>query len=420
MTRQWIGIVTLLALIAGSAVSAEQWYKGSAHMHTLWSDGDAAPEVAAAWYKDHGWNFICMSDHNIMLRGERYILVEEEKAPNAEHLAAIRARFGDGWVETKEEGSRTLMRLKTHDELAAHFDAPGEFLIVEAEEITTLGVSPHVNALNLAETIRPWGEGDMTDRIQHYLDAVAAQEKEHGRPMPSILNHVNFADAVTIEESMKVRGLRLFEVFNGHQSVNNWGHEGKGYPPTDMHWDVLLAFGIQQDPDYILYGLATDDAHNYFEFSARRANPGRGWIMVRAAQLETDALMEAIKQGNFYASTGVSLDNIRSDGKSLSFDILAEPGVTYSTQFIGTLPDFDQNAEVILASEGQPLERASKRYSETIGRVLHETTDLSPAYTFNGDELYVRAKVVSSKPHPNPHKPEDGEMAWVQPVRPKR
>lgn len=413
-------VMAALVLSIALAVPAEEWFKGSAHMHTLWSDGDAAPEVAAAWYKDHGWHFICMSDHNIMLRGERYILIEEEKAPTAEHVAAIRARFGDDCVETKEEGGRTLMRLKTHEELAAYFDAPGEFLIIEAEEITTLGKSPHVNALNLAETIKPYGDGDMTDRIQHYLDAVEAQEQEHGRPMPSILNHVNFSDGVTIEESMKVRGLRLFEVFNGHQSVNNWGHEGKGYPSTDRHWDVLLAFGIYQDPDYILYGLATDDAHNYHEFSPRRANPGRGWIMVRAAELGTDALMDAIKKGEFYASTGLSLDHIQSDGKSLSFDILGEPGITYTTQFIGTLRDFDQGAGLVLDSEGQALERASKRYSDTIGRVLHETTDLSPSYTFTGDELYVRAKVVSSKVHPNPHKPGDGEMAWVQPVRPQR
>jgi len=33
-----------------------------------------------------------------------------------------------------------------------------------------------------------------------------------------------------------------------------------------------------------------------------------------------------------------------------------------------------------------------------------------------GNELYVRARVTSSKPHPNPFAEGDHEMAWVQPV----
>ena len=33
-----------------------------------------------------------------------------------------------------------------------------------------------------------------------------------------------------------------------------------------------------------------------------------------------------------------------------------------------------------------------------------------------GDELYVRARVTSSRKHPNPFAEGDMEMAWVQPV----
>jgi hypothetical protein len=35
-----------------------------------------------------------------------------------------------------------------------------------------------------------------------------------------------------------------------------------------------------------------------------------------------------------------------------------------------------------------------------------------------GDELYVRARVVSSKPKANPAYAGEVEMAWTQPVRP--
>jgi hypothetical protein len=57
-------------------------------------------------------------------------------------------------------------------------------------------------------------------------------------------------------------------------------------------------------------------------------------------------------------------------------------------------------------------------YSADIGKVVATSTDAHPSYTFTGNELYVRAKVTSTKPHPNPYAKGDVEVAWVQPVVP--
>jgi hypothetical protein len=40
----------------------------------------------------------------------------------------------------------------------------------------------------------------------------------------------------------------------------------------------------------------------------------------------------------------------------------------------------------------------------------------SGEYRFTGDELYVRARITSSKLHFNPSVVGDMESAWVQPV----
>ncbi len=414
MKKSFLSIAWCLWLAAGAA-AADQWYKGSLHMHSLWSDGDAAPEVAIAWYLDHGWDFVCLTDHNVLQQGERFFPISTDRTLREEHVAAIRERFGEDWVEIRES-ERRAMRLKTMEELQGHFNAPGKFLVMQGEEITTGGGSPHVNGINLVEFIEPSRKNGMTEIIQRYVDAVAAQAGEHGRPMIAMLNHVNWSDGVTVEESLGVKGLYFFEVYNGHPTVANWGHEGKGYPPTDRHWDVLLAMNILKDPDSVLYGTATDDAHNYHEFHSRNANPGRGWVMVRASELAPNTLAEALKRGDFYASTGVVINEIRREARALSFDIAAAPGVTYTTQFIGTLKGFDTASEEVLDAEGNAKPRGSRRYSPTIGQVLKETTDLSPSYAFTGEELYVRARVVSDKQQPNPFKEGDTEMAWVQPV----
>jgi hypothetical protein len=56
------------------------------------------------------------------------------------------------------------------------------------------------------------------------------------------------------------------------------------------------------------------------------------------------------------------------------------------------------------------------QYHESVGQVLAQVDGIAPSYTFKGDEIYVRAKIVSSKPMSNPYKAGETECAWVQPV----
>ncbi len=415
MKRYYFVLLFMTCCLIALPGQGEQWYKGGLHMHSLWSDGDAAPEVYTAWYRDHGWHFICYTDHNILLEGDNYRPISEDTELNDARVAALREQFGDDWVVVEERIGRMRMRLKTFEELAAHFNEPGSYLLIHGEEITSFGGNPHVNAVNVVERTGGLQKDDVSLRIRQYLGATAEQSAKHGRPMLAIVNHPNWSDGVTIEEATAVEELRFFEVYNGHPSVNNWGHEGRGYPSTDRFWDVVLSMRLKDDPEYILYGVATDDAHNYHKWGPRQANPGRGWVMVRAAELSVEALIAAMDQGAFYSSTGVSLDNIRRDASGLAFDILAEPGVTYTTRFIGTRRGFSTESTPVSGDDGEPKARASHLYSDEIGEVFLETTDLTPAYRFSGDELYVRALVVSDKAQSNPVHETDMEMAWVQP-----
>ena len=53
-----------LAVIAGGQ-EKQLWRKGAVHTHSLWSDGRSLPEVAVQTYKNLGYDFMCLSDHNI-------------------------------------------------------------------------------------------------------------------------------------------------------------------------------------------------------------------------------------------------------------------------------------------------------------------------------------------------------------------
>jgi hypothetical protein len=125
--------------------------------------------------------------------------------------------------------------------------------------------------------------------------------------------------------------------------------------------------------------------------------------------------MDAMQRGDFYASNGVELADVRRDGNRMALTIAGAPGVAYTTQFIGTRRGWDTTTVAVRDSAGRPVTRG---YSHDVGAVLAEVTGTSPSYTLRGDELYVRARVVSSQAKPNPSYPGEVEMAWTQPVRP--
>ena len=398
----------------------KQWYRGVTHFHTLWSDGDAPPEVAVTYYEKAGYDFIAISDHNILLVGEKWFPVE--KGPQArltqEKVDSLQLQFGPHWVVLRHYDDHQDMRLKTLSELIERFQKPGRFLIIPGEELTTNSYL-HVNAINIREIIPPVNTGTEVEILKGNLDRIEAHARKHGIPVLAHLNHPNYGVPVTAEELASVRGERIFEVYNGHPVARNWGDPKEHVVSTDRLWDIVLTLRLAQDADTDrpLYAIASDDAHDwYYERNGPRVSaPGRGWVMVLSESLTTEALITAIKRGDFYASSGVTLDEIQVDDSEYRVAIEAEEGVTYTTHFIGTMKGTDLSSVPVLDEQGNPI-RASRIYDEGVGRVLSKTTDNPAIYRMTDDELYVRAKIISSKAKPNSFQEGDVETAWTQPV----
>ncbi|MDZ4861655.1 MAG: hypothetical protein SGI88_22000 [Candidatus Hydrogenedentes bacterium] len=392
----------------------KHWFKGQTHTHTLWSDGDAAPELAVAWYKDHGYDFLSVTDHNTMLRGEKWFIVNDKERLTNARLAELKERFGADWVETAEAGGELVMRLKTYEELRARFEEPGKFILVEGEEITS---NAHVNGINILEKIAPSIAEATREVIREDFAAVDHQSHTHKKPMIAHLNHPNWGKlGVPPEDLIAVDTSRFFEVYNGHGGVNNWGDAALFRVPMDRYWDIVLSVRLAANPENILYALGTDDAHDYFVRGPGNSIPGRGWCMVLSESLEADAITRAFIDGDFYASAGVMLNAVEWDDKTFRVDIAAEPDVTYTTIFYGTKRGADVSSTPTLDASGMEVPNVARQYSDQLGAVLLETKVNPAVYSFTGDELYVRAKVVSSKLKVDPFKEGDVEMAWTQPA----
>src|SRR5687768_12464492 len=140
------GVFVVILLVAGlswlpGCAKAEhehggRWYKGNLHTHSLWSDGDDFPERISAWYRDRGYHFLAISDHNTLQEGEKWVkygvLNTKGAGPAVDQYAKEfpqLARFrGDRAAGTQE------VRLTPFAEYRSHFDKPGEFLLIQSEE----------------------------------------------------------------------------------------------------------------------------------------------------------------------------------------------------------------------------------------------------------------------------------------------
>ena len=124
-----------------------------------------------------------------------------------------------------------------------------------------------------------------------------------------------------------MEGASLLEVFNGHPAVNLFGAPGK--PSYEGIWDGVLSAGR------VIFGVATDDSHNYHDFAPWLSNPGRGWVMVQADELTQEAIVDGLASGRFYASTGVTLTRLECSAESIVLEIDQEHDFIYTTRFTG-------------------------------------------------------------------------------------
>ena len=358
----------ILIMAAGMAMvysfrpkNPEKFLKGNMHTHTYWSDGNTWPEEVARWYSDHGYNFLAITDHNLIQTGRRM-----------------------RWNGTDS------VKLRELADVRKEFEKPGTFILIPSEEITDQAEKKpvHLNGFNLTEPVKPCKGATIAECVNANVKAIRTALGPSGNPEWISVNHPNFGWGLTADH-LAQSGARFFEVYNGHPSVRNPGDSV--HPSTEAMWDEANKWrSDHREP--LLLGTATDDAHQYDQWGVGKANPGRGWVMVRATELTPAALYQAMLKGDFYASTGVELKDFTVGKNGISIRIREEKGVTYTTEFIGWMPGKDHP------------------------EVLEKVEGTKPSYKFRGREFFVRARITSTKAKENPFAEGDVEMAWLQPV----
>ncbi len=104
---------------------------------------------------------------------------------------------------------------------------------------------------------------------------------------------------MTMDELADLKGYAGIEVYNtGCDYENRTGL-------AEAYWDDLLRRGRR------VWGFGTDDSH------WRLPDYAGGWIVVKAPERSAGAITEAIKAGQFYATSGPSIESITLEDHNL-------------------------------------------------------------------------------------------------------
>jgi len=192
----------------------------------------------------------------------------------------------DHWVRTAEASTKRLLVI------------PSAELNAEAPDQAN---DAHVLALGLeADPALPEG------RFAPLADVVAWIAENGGLPF---IAHTYWSGLRT-EQWWDCEGLLGLEVWNSGCELEL----GRG--DSSVHWDEALERGRR------LWGLATDDSHH------PGFDSGFAWTWVRAAEKTQAAVLDALRTGAFYGSTGPEIRGVEVSEHEVVVDCSPAAAVT--------------------------------------------------------------------------------------------
>jgi hypothetical protein len=244
-------------------VDVSRFQRGNMHTHTTMSDGRDTPRAVATWYREHGYQFLAITDHD-----------------RVDDLADLADLEGGG------------------------------FVLLPAEEITNAAgddnAPVHVNGICIEHDVK---SGRYDDAPAALAQGIAAIRGQHGF---AIVNHPNFRWGLSVSDIATVSGPYALEIWSGHPEVHNLGNGL--HPSHERMWDELLARGRE------VTAVAIDDMHWLApeQDAPHEPLPGRGWVYTFGAETSRSAICDALVASRLYASSGVELRRIVVSAKSMT------------------------------------------------------------------------------------------------------
>lgn len=222
--------------------------KGNLHSHSTFSDGKLTPEEMKEAYKSHGYDFLAVTDHDVYA--------------DTRHL--------------------------TDD----------QFTMIQGFELWGNNYSNdkdiHVHFLwdDKIEGIEPGQVLHLPERTGKACQAFSYEMREKGAYV--MLNHPHWS-MLTSPEVGDENPYHAVEIINyGTEWLENTGD-------SSVFWTEMLYRGQK------LWGGGGDDNHNGHPLDSLYSDSFGGFTVVKARDRSPKAIIEALKTGSFYTSTGPAI-----------------------------------------------------------------------------------------------------------------
>ena len=239
-----------------------KFFKGNLHGHSNYSDGKLAPEEVCMNYIEKGYDFISITDH--FLEMFNYPI--------------------------------TLPELKVKN-----------FTVIPGAELHSSkmenGELWHVLALGLKDNFTPPNQPNfLINKKSENIESLSSRLYEAGAFVS--LTHPEW-NGMTLQDTLKFKEVHAIEIYNHSCAIEC--ERGSGVAVLDQ----ILNHGKE------LNIIATDDSHFHIE------DAFGGWVMVKSEINSEEALLEALKKGQYYSSQGPDFKNIKVQNDRL--EVLCSP-----------------------------------------------------------------------------------------------
>ncbi|WP_151720437.1 CehA/McbA family metallohydrolase [Gemmobacter serpentinus] len=234
-----------------------RFWRGNLHTHSDRSDGALPPEEVCRRYRAEGYDFMALTDHFV-------------------------GRYGYPIIDTvpfRSDGFTTLLGAELHS---------GPMLNGELWHILAVGLPPD------------FAPGHAPDFAVHpgmeTGPEIAARAVAAGAFVA--IAHPQWS-GLTLSDARTITAAHAVEIYNHGCAI------GCDRPDGFAIADLLLTEGRR------LSVIATDDAH------FTEPDHFGGWVMVKATENTPEALLAALKAGEFYSSQGPELRNVEIVGDEI-------------------------------------------------------------------------------------------------------
>ncbi|MBR5521482.1 MAG: PHP domain-containing protein [Oscillospiraceae bacterium] len=270
-----------------------KWFKGNLHAHTTNSDGKLTPAQAVLAYKQHGYNFMCLSDHDYFtdlceeFNTENFILLPGVEGSvrliddSALNINVDEYTDGKGYADYRA------------DEIWDKLKDIGEYRLLKTHHIHGILGNKAMQEAAGENCIRPNEYTPMRVYFGHWDGAKAAQDLSDYMKAKGCFTTYNHPiwSRIDTEDIKDIDGFWAIEVYN-YASVNECG-EGE----DTTFWDYLMRHGTYVNC------FASDDNHNEGIYP----DSFGGYVMVQAEELTHENIINSLLEGRYYSSGGAEI-----------------------------------------------------------------------------------------------------------------